>query len=355
MFHVLSNLSGLRHPRIDRLDVVPTGGGFSRALTSGVRTALRARNADAVLLNCAVTDALVLCGMLRLLRARCAVVVSDAVMNPPHGAATVFRAAIKRWLLRRVNLFLVHQVDLAEYSSLYGITPERSTYVPFKVNLLDTISSLHREDGDYIFSCGVTNRDWATLGAATRDLPYRVVVSMPDQQQLARMGAVGQSPRREDFGTNATFVENGADPRDWLTLAARSRFVVLPVSADAINPSGVSTYLSLMALGKCVVISDGPSSRGILTDEAVVVPAGDPRALRERIEHVWNDDTYRGVTAARGEAYARSLGGSERLLKDLAAHVVALLERTTESRSKESRAVTNEPRPAPSPGEAPRR
>ena len=333
MFHVFSNLSGLQHPRISRLDIVPSGGGLSRALRSAVRTAWRARNADAVLLNCAVTDALVLSGMLRLLRARCAVVVSDPVMNVPYGKAAGLRAMLKRWLFQRVDLFLVHQVDLAEYSRLYGITAERSRYVPFKVNLLDIISRLDREEGDYIFSCGVTNRDWATLGAATRDLPYRVLVSMQDLEHLQRMGAVAVPPRREDFGTNATFVENGADPREWLTLAARSRCVVLPVTADAINPSGVSTYLSLMALGKCVILSDGPASRGILVDEAVIVSPADPRALRAQIERVWNDDLHRRATAALGEAYARSLGGSERLLKDLASHVVDLLERRQHGRT----------------------
>ena len=326
MFRVLSNLAGLRHPRISEVEVVRTGGGISRALSWGLGTAWRARNADAVLLNCAVSETLVLCAALRLVRARCAVVVSDPVMNPPHGRLAGFRAMLKRWLLRRVDLFLVHQRDLAAYSRLYGITPKRSRYVPFKVNLLDVISTLRPQDGDYIFSCGVTNRDWATLGRATRDLPWKIVVSMPDQQQLARMGAVAVPPRREDFGPNATFVENGADPRDWLTLAAGARLVVLPVTRDAINPSGVSTYLSLMALGRCVVISDGPATRDILTDQAVITPAGDHLALRAAIERVWTDEAYRTATAGRGKAYARSLGSSERLLNDLASEVVAMLD-----------------------------
>jgi glycosyltransferase involved in cell wall biosynthesis len=327
LYHVLSNLPGLLHPRISRHEVIATGGGLVRVCRSAISTAWRARTADAVLLNCAVTDALILCGVLRLLRSRCRVIVSDPVMNPPHGVAMVLRSAVKRWLLRRVDLFLVHQVDLAEYGRLYGITPGRSAYVPFKVNLLDTIRTIRTEEGDYIFSCGVTNRDWPTLGAATRDLPYRLIVSMPDAQQLARMGAVGRPPRPADFGANATIVANGSDPREWLSLAARSRFVVLPVTRDAINPSGVSTYLSLMALGKCVVISDGPATRGILTDQAVIVPAGDADALRVRLEALWNDAARREVTAARGAEYARSLGASDRLLADLASHVVALLER----------------------------
>jgi glycosyltransferase involved in cell wall biosynthesis len=142
------------------------------------------------------------------------------------------------------------------------------------------------------------------------------------------MGAIGIAPRREDFGPNATFVENGADPREWLALAAGARLVVLPVTADAINPSGVSTYLSIMALGKCVVISDGPATREVITDEAIVVPPGDPVRLRQAIVAAWSNDELRHATAARGQAYAGTLGGSDRLMADLAAAVVSQLDAT---------------------------
>lgn len=291
-----------------------------------VRVAWQSRSFDAILLNCAVSEALFLCAALRVLASRCALVVSDPVMNPPRGSFGSMRAQLKRWLLKRVNLFVVHQRDLGEYSRLYGITSGRSNYVPFKVNLLDTIRTLAPRDGDYVFSCGVTNRDWATLGAATRDARYRVIVSMPDSAQLKRMGATATPPHRGDFGPNAVFVENGSDPREWLELAAGARIVVLPVTADAINPSGVSTYLSIMALGKCVIISDGPATRGIVSEQAVVVPPGDAARLRDTIERVWDDDTRIRETARRGREYAESLGDSKRLLKDLSTQIVELLK-----------------------------
>lgn len=295
-------------------------------LTSAARVAWASRSFDAILLNCAVTEALILCAALRIVGSRCALVVSDPVMNPPRGALGSLRARLKRWLLRRVSLFVVHQRDLTEYSRLYGITSERSNYVPFKVNLLDTIRTLEPRDGDYVFSCGVTNRDWATLGAATRNGPYRVVVSMPDAAQLKRMGATATPPSRDDFGPNASFVENGSDPREWLELAAGARIVVLPVTADAINPSGVSTYLSIMAIGKCVVISDGPATRDIVSEEAIIVPPGDPAKLRKAIDLVWEDDTTIYEKGRRGREYAESLGDSERLLRDLSTQVVELLK-----------------------------
>ena len=63
------------------------------------------RTADAVLLNCAVTDTLILCGVLRVLRSRCHVIVSDPVMNP-------FRS----------NAFFVHKYSCPD--------PIRSTHIP---------------------------------------------------------------------------------------------------------------------------------------------------------------------------------------------------------------------------------
>lgn len=337
MYRVLSNLGGLKHPQFSHVETVPRPRGRIARLIGALRTALRSRSYDVVLLNCAVTDGLFLCAALRVFRSKCVLVLSDPVMNPPRGKLGSLRARMKRWLLRRVDLFIVHQRDLREYSRLYGISPERSHYVPFKVNLVDIIRSLEVRDGDYVFSCGVTNRDWTTLGAATRDAEYPVVVSMPDAAQLARMGSTGRRPSREEFGPNARFVENGSDPREWLQLAAGARLVVLPVTEDAINPSGVSTYLSIMALRKCVVISDGPATRGILSNEAIIVPPASPLALRQAIDRLWNDKSLIAQTAGCGYDYAEKLGDSERLLGDLAATMVDFLTNREEQSKARSR------------------
>jgi glycosyltransferase involved in cell wall biosynthesis len=108
---------------------------------------------------------------------------------------------------------------------------------------------------------------------------------------------------------------------------SKARFVILPVLSDVLKPSGISTYLQAMALGKCVVMSDSPATDGLIDGgEAVLVRPGDPVALRNAISRVANDDQYRARVAAAGRAYAWSLGGEERLADDIAECVGALVD-----------------------------
>jgi glycosyltransferase involved in cell wall biosynthesis len=73
-----------------------------------------------------------------------------------------------------------------------------------------------------------------------------------------------------------------------------------------------------MALGKCVIITEGPATRGVLTEkEVVLVPAGDPAALADAMRGVWSDDARRRDIAARGRRFALALQGEERLLGDI--------------------------------------
>jgi len=72
-----------------------------------------------------------------------------------------------------------------------------------------------------------------------------------------------------------------------------------------------------MALRKCVIISEGPQTRGLLTDEAIFVPPGDPVALANAICRAWEDDDLRERTADAGRRYAEQLRGEPRLLSDI--------------------------------------
>ena len=51
-------------------------------------------------------------------------------------------------------------------------------------------------------------------------------------------------------------MRHGADPESWLRFVAHSKFAVLPITKESLNPSGISTALSIMALGKALVVTD---------------------------------------------------------------------------------------------------
>jgi glycosyltransferase involved in cell wall biosynthesis len=82
-----------------------------------------------------------------------------------------------------------------------------------------------------------------------------------------------------------------------------------------------------MALGKPVIISEGTSTRGILTkNEAEIVPSEDPDSLALAIKKIWDDKDYRECLAKNGKKYALSLGGEERLVKDILKGICFFLE-----------------------------
>jgi glycosyltransferase involved in cell wall biosynthesis len=84
-----------------------------------------------------------------------------------------------------------------------------------------------------------------------------------------------------------------------------------------------------MALGKCVVVSDSPVTRGILKDgeHAVIVPPSDPAAMRAAIVKVCEDADYRAYVGRTGREYALSLRDESRLGEDVAREAMSAIAR----------------------------
>jgi glycosyltransferase involved in cell wall biosynthesis len=75
--------------------------------------------------------------------------------------------------------------------------------------------------------------------------------------------------------------------------------------------------LVAMALRKCVIITEGHATRGIINDEALVVPPSDPAALAQAIRRGWEDDVLRQRVADNGRRYAEQVRDATRLYSDL--------------------------------------
>ena len=229
-------------------------------------------------------------------------------------------------MLRRVDLFLLLQKDFSGYQKYYGIRADRVRFLPWKINLSETISTMKIEEGDYAFAGGLTHRDWATLANAMQGLSIPLIISIPNDNVLLTEGLTTILPDQRDFGPNTKIIRHDANPRSWLELVARSKFVVLPITADSLNPSGISTYLSIITLKKCCIISEGPSTKGILSSEtSLVIPPNDAKALRKAILLVNSDDNLRHRLAEGGYTYAMSLGGVSRLHFDFIKEILKCL------------------------------
>jgi hypothetical protein len=295
----------------------------------GLTLFLKSLTADALVID-QVVPALLVCLLCRMFipTGRARVIVVDPVLTPPpSGAARRAWWGVKKLLLRRVDLFLVFQKDVSGIQGAYGIGAERFHYIPFKVNALDLVLACPNGEESYVFTGGQSRRDFATFYQAMAGLGYPAVVLTPaNRAQVALHGTTLEEPAGLP---HVRLVHDDGSNESWVRHIARAKVVVLPISPDTISPSGIGTYLIAMALGKCVVITDSPATRGILTNEenALIVPPQDTDALREAIRRVWGDDAYRRRIAARGREYALKLGGEEALLRGIATATVEFLHR----------------------------
>ena len=244
---------------------------------------------------------------------RCRLTTLDFFIGSPRRS----RKPLIRWCLNHVDRLLVYFRDARAFEREYGISPQRFHYIPFKINALEIIRRAAVCDRGYIFTGGRSRRDFATFFAAVGPLGYPVkVIASPE----AEMRPDGSSLAGLEVPPNVEITIDDPSPEFFVRTMAAARLVVLPILRDITTQAGIGVYLQAMALGKCVIVSSGLGVSDVLTaDQALIVPAGDPDALRQAIERVWNDEDLRRCYAARGHQYAHSLGGEDDLRRSVLA------------------------------------
>ena len=234
---------------------------------------------DAAFLNIDARSLLLLCAAKKLLPfARCRILSADLVLTRRDpGIGGRLRFAVRRWLLREVDRFVFYFRDTAELRRVYGIAAERVRYVPFKVNTHADVLRMETADEGFFLSCGRSNRDFATLCDAFRGTEERCVVLAPWGQAEEH----GTRAEAVDWPPNVERVADDGTPASWNRWIARARAVVLPIVPGMLSPSGISTLLVAMAMGKPVVISESAATRGVLDGSAaMIVPPANAAALR---------------------------------------------------------------------------
>jgi glycosyltransferase involved in cell wall biosynthesis len=138
------------------------------------------------------------------------------------------------------------------------------------------------------------------------------------QQRRELLAEHGTAAWKSGLPPNVKLVVDESDSlEDYLGFIERARVVVIPRFEGDIAPTGISTYMVAMALGRCVVISEGPGAGDVLDGQAALVPPEDPARLAEQVKRLWDDEGARAELAARGRAYAEQARGEERLLSDI--------------------------------------
>ena len=140
------------------------------------------------------------------------------------------------------------------------------------------------ENEDYVFSCGMENRDYATLSVAAQSLPYlfRVVAS-------GWSSDVGFAPA-EVAPTARLKVERQLSYTDLRLRYRDARFVVVPLNPVS-YAAGVTGIIEAMAMSKAVIWSASPGIADYVQHNVsgLAVPPHDPIALAAAINELWQD------------------------------------------------------------------
>ena len=158
---------------------------------------------------------------------------------------------------------------------------------------LDFYSPESIVSGEVILSVGDdVARDFQTLLDASRGI---------DAPFLIKSGRVEQDCAAYP---NVTVLGSRLPHVDYRRLFAQALFVVLPLG-PAIHASGVSTLVEAMAMGKALIVSDSGGIRDyVVPDETcLVVPCGDPVALRAAIQRLLDEPETRARLAANARRF----------------------------------------------------
>ena len=200
-------------------------------------------------------------------------------------------------------------VQLTLAAARYGFSPEQ-----LHLALQPVDEHFWRPTGgpvtdDLICSVGCVSgfRDYATLIAATRDLPVRVqlavgslILSSGHRRTRADLFRSAMPPESMPSNITHQFDLTSLELRD---LYARSRFVVIPLE-DVDFDAGVTSITEAMAMGKAVIATRSKGQVDVLHDgvEGLYVPPKDPAALRAAIEFLLTNPDEATRMGAAGRA-----------------------------------------------------
>lgn len=305
-------IDGHQHVKIVRW---PTADGTLQRIR---RAAWVCRTADVILLNQSPLDQLAF-GLVRRLPVlqRARLIVLDHNFDwPQPGLVTALKNQIWRLAYSRVDYSVQHMYWCQELEEFFGIPEKKFKYMPFKVNSFEILKTLKAEEGDYVFTGGYSARDFDTFCKAMASLPYSGRISTSLSTYTRNVNRTRWTASH--VPANVQLVEDTGDA--WWHAIAKAKLVVFTIPKQTVSGAGISACMTALGLGKCVIFTECPATRGVFTNrqELAIVPPENPKDLANTIEELWEDDELRRSLALRGNQYASKIGGLEEHLKRIA-------------------------------------
>ncbi len=222
---------------------------------------------------------------------------------------------------RGMSRILMHsrrQIEVAERE--LGVLRSRLAFVPYFADTAFWCPRPKAED-TLVVTAGREHRDYASLAAACSGMHERVVVAAGSLHSPRAPWRIPSSwPRNfEVLGT--------LDRASLRELYARATVVVVPVLPTDFQ-AGVTTLLEAMAMGKAVVVTATDGQRDIVDDgeTGVLVPPGDPGALRDAVRRLLDDTGERARLGRNARRAVESRFSLDVYATTLAAHLDELAE-----------------------------
>jgi len=260
------------------------------AARSAVRSLLLTRPApDVVVLGSDIE--IIIFALARALTRRRTRIVLNSFIYTARGASWVnrLRRIYFRFVLSQSDVAVVHsQLEAERYRALFALPHTRFVFIPWgtTIALRQQVMGDSRiaagEDG-VVVAAGKSGRDYRTLFSAMAELPAVLRVICDYEGALA-----GAEPGKR------TVVLSECHGIEYFQELARAAVVAIPLSVDDIS-AGQMVLIQSMGMGKAIVASRTPGICDYVTDghDALLVPCGDPDALRAAIALLLGDRTLR--------------------------------------------------------------
>jgi len=237
--------------------------------------------------------------------------LKNALERNPHGLL----GYITKKAVENIDSIICTSKTQEKFLLEYGLPKKKITFAPIGIDVRAFLAAGEKfqTTKDYIISVGRDlGRDYATLFKAVEGLRTEVKV-------LTKKEAIADLT----IPKNVTILQN-VPYEDVPKLHAEARFAVVPLYDDK-NTSGSDTsgqygYLEPMAAGKAVIVSNRATVRDYIEDgtDGILVPPGDPKALREQIEKLLSNPEKAAALGAAAKAKVIEHFTSKKFAKFLA-------------------------------------
>lgn len=282
---ILTTLAYRRRPAwVERTEILDPAGLPAKRLVRELLT--RAPRHSVVVLNGSLRVEQAAATLLARRPGGPALVLADAtwVRGESRAERTARRLAARALDGRRVHYCVLSSGELHSFPASWGVDPERVHFTPFHWVYSEEQLALPVSADGGVFAGGNSLRDYGPLlgVAGSLDAPVTVATNAAPPHEPAANLRVGPLP-----------------PDGYEREFRRARVVVVPLAAREDRSAGQQTYLNAMVLGKPVIVTDVLGARDYVEDRAtgLIVPPGDPHALREALAWVLDPGNAEEVAA----------------------------------------------------------